>query len=95
MGCRSALPHIAAPNFFHTRKERAARFLKGLVRLLPRDKGYIPWTLVKQVFFDSISAEVRDAQDALDSDNDDNASIGGDEMEERTMMDFPIPLEEI
>lgn len=48
VGCRSALPHVAAPNFFHTRKERAARFSKGLVRLLPGDKGYVPWTLAKR-----------------------------------------------
>lgn len=49
----------------------------------------------KRVFFEGISAEVREAQDALNSDNDGNASIGGDEMEERTMMDFPVPLEKI
>ncbi|KAJ5686425.1 hypothetical protein N7536_005993 [Penicillium majusculum] len=95
VGRRSALPPVAAPNFFNTREQRVARFSKGLVRLLPGDEGYVLWTLAKRVFFEGISAEVREAQDGLDSDVDDNASLGGDEMEERTMMDFPVPLEEI
>ena len=37
----------------------------------------------------------RVAQDALDSDEDDNASMGGDELVSRSMIDFPVPLEEI
>ncbi|KAJ5977292.1 hypothetical protein N7501_000634 [Penicillium viridicatum] len=63
MGRRAALPPVAAPNFFHTREERAARFLRGLVRLLPGDEGYVPWTLAKRVFYDGVSAEVRDGLD--------------------------------
>jgi hypothetical protein len=63
--------------------------------LIPGDEGYITWTLGKRAFFDGVSKLVREAQDGRDSDNESNASIGGDELEERTMIDFPLPLERI
>ncbi|OKP11124.1 hypothetical protein PENSUB_3367 [Penicillium subrubescens] len=92
---RSELPSVPAPSPLDTKEEKAARFSKRLLRLLPGDEGYITWTLGKRAFSDGVSQVVREAQDDRDSDNDSNVSIGGDELEERTMIDFPLPLEEI
>jgi hypothetical protein len=92
-GRRTALPAVTVPGPLDTPEQKADRFSKRLLRLYPGDEGYITWTLAKRIFSDEVSRLVREAQDDLDSDDDDNASMCGEELAFYTMEDFPVFLE--